>query len=87
MPADDASGLSERLDLGVEDDGAKKWQRNVSPCTLLSKFQDCTRRLCTRSPKRNSVHQDTVLLLDCLADTTNPWATLAGTWLTYLTRW
>jgi hypothetical protein len=37
MPADDASGLSARLGLGVEDAGAKKRQRNVSPCTVLSK--------------------------------------------------
>jgi hypothetical protein len=73
MPVDDASCLSALLGLGVEDIGAKKRQHNVSSCTLLSKFQDYTRRLCTRTPNHNSVRQDTMLLLDCLANTTNPW--------------
>jgi hypothetical protein len=51
----------------------KARKRKVSSCTLLSEFQRCTRRLDTPTFDRDSGRQRTVLLLECLADKTNPW--------------
>ncbi len=52
---------------------AKVRKRKISSRTLLSEFQRCTRRLDTPTCDRDSGRQRTVLLLECLADKTNPW--------------
>ncbi len=47
----------------------------VSPYTILSKFQECTRELGTRAQIDSRWRNNQVLLLDCLGDKKNPWIT------------
>ena len=68
---DDGIVLSNSSGEAVRGAGAKVRPRQITCPTLLSRFQHCTRQLAPRA--RDSARRATVLLLDCLADKTNPW--------------
>ena len=48
---------------------------NVSPYTFLSKSQECTRELGTRSQHNSQWCNNQMLLFDCLGDKKNHWIT------------
>lgn len=68
---DDAKVLSSSVGGGGQDVPGR--QRDVTPYTLLSQYQKCTRRLVSRACASDSGRKPTVLLLDTLADPSNPW--------------